>query len=196
MLTRAVKLAARGLRIDPEHELLSLVPRGSVCAEIGVWKGDLSAWILKPVEPVKLHLIDPWRFEPSPEYRRAWYGGSVATSQVDMDRIHDSVVRRFGPEVADGRVEIYRATSMEAAPRFEDGSLDWIYIDGNHRYEFVRDDLEAYERKVKEGGLITGDDYTRPGWWEDGVRRAVDQFVAERGWGMSMAGNKFVIQKG
>ena len=45
---------------------------------------------------------------------------------------------------------------------------DWIYVDGNHLYEFVRADLELSLRKARRGGFITGDDYQDGGWWAVG----------------------------
>src|SRR5271169_4348460 len=75
--------------------ILSRVPRQSVCAELGVYKGDFSQLILKTVEPKKLHLVDPWRFEPDPAYARSWYGGPTGQSQSNLDAIYESVSRRF-----------------------------------------------------------------------------------------------------
>ena len=149
------------------------MPKGAICAEIGVWKADFSRKILLVTRPKQLHLIDPWAFQP--EFAERMYGGSVARAQADMDRIHARVVRRLGrrPEV-----RIHRAFSAPAAKLFPDGFFDWLYIDGNHEYEFVKADLELYLPKVKPGGLICGDDYD----WNVAsgypVRRAVDEFVA------------------
>ena len=69
-----------------------------------------------------------------------------------------------------------RRDSESALSEFEDGSLDFVYIDGNHLYEFVKKDLELSLRKMKPGGYITGDDYSPGGWWKGGVKRAVDEF--------------------
>ncbi|MFP4121478.1 TylF/MycF/NovP-related O-methyltransferase [Coleofasciculus sp.] len=53
-------------------------------------------------------------------------------------------------------------------------------MDGNHLYEFVKKDLETYYPKVKTGGYITGDDYgATQKWWEDGVKKAVDEFRSQ-----------------
>jgi hypothetical protein len=49
--------------------------KGSVCAEIGVWKGDYSDLILTITSPKKLHLIDPWEFQ-SEFSERMWWGCS------------------------------------------------------------------------------------------------------------------------
>ena len=57
-------------------------------------------------------------------------------------------------------------------------ALDRVYIDGNHAYEFVLEDLRSWYPKVRPGGLVVGDDYDRPdAWWDDGVTRAVMEFV-------------------
>jgi hypothetical protein len=157
--------------------LLCLVPAGGICAEIGVWKGDFSQRILDAVEPAELHLIDPWRAMQDDAYEDAWYGGMLEHGQRDMDALHRSVLDRFAPARDAGIVQIHRLPSAEAAPRFPDAYFDFVYIDGNHYEEYVRADLEAWAPKVRLGGIIAGDDYGLEGWWDDGVTRAVDEFV-------------------
>ena len=157
--------------------LLRRLPKSSVGVEIGVWAGDLSAAILRAVHPVRLHLLDPWAFAPDERYEQAWYGGARAGSQAEMDEVYKRVLQRFETEIADGAVVIHRSTSSEAAAGFEDASLDWVYVDGNHLYEYVRTDLELFAPKVRPGCLLAGDDYGAAGWWDDGVRRAVDRFL-------------------
>jgi Methyltransferase domain len=160
----------------PREEVLERMPTHSVGAEIGVWTGDFSALILRAVAPRVLHLIDPWKYEPDPEYAQGLYGG-LAGNQAKMDLIHDLVQRRFERHVASGAVRIHRSSSVEAAATFPDGYFDWVYIDGNHQYEFVKRDLESFYPKVKTGGLIAGDDYGNRGWWADGVTKAVNEFI-------------------
>jgi hypothetical protein len=141
-----------------------------------VWEGDHSAQILENVHPQCLHLVDPWTYQP--EFKGAWFGGGRATSQADMDAIHDGVMTRFAREIAAGTVVVHRCSSDEA--RIED-TLDWVYIDGNHSYEYVRRDLAHYAPLVRPGGLIVGDDYVKSTRWDDGVIRAFDEFVAQSG---------------
>jgi hypothetical protein len=165
-------------RRDARLKVLEMMPKGSVCAEIGVWKGGFSKRILKRVEPTSLHLIDPWEFIEDEGYERAIYGGKEAKNQADMDRIFENVRLRFADEIASGIVHLHRGKSAETGAGFPDDYFDWVYIDGNHLYEFVRDDLVTYHDKVKPGGYIAGDDYGTPGWWRGGVKKAVDEFVA------------------
>lgn len=146
--------------------LKTVIPQDSIGAEIGVWKGEFSSFLLKNLRPKKLHLIDPWLFIK--RYPWAMYGGVVAKSQNDMDTIYNMVQRKF---CAYPQVIIHRMGSSEASYLFQDSYFDWIYIDGDHTYEGVTADLNNYFPKVKKKGLIIGDDF---GW--ESVRQAVKTF--------------------
>lgn len=156
--------------------LLDMLPKNSIGAEIGVHLGDFSERLIEVVQPAELNLIDPWHHETSEQYKDAWYGGQADAGQKEMDRRHQSVVDRFSTEIGQGRVRVHRGYSTDVLERFPDDYLDWVYIDGNHLYEFVIKDLEASFRKVRPGGLVTGDDYTEGGWWKGGVKKAVDEY--------------------
>ena len=156
--------------------VLSLLPKDSVCAEVGTYKGEFAASIVLATKPRKLHLIDPWKYEAGPAYQKAWYGGT-AGGQGQMDGLYRSVQKRFRNDIAAGRVVLHRKSSDVAYADFPDAYFDWVYIDGNHLYDFVAKDLRLFYPKVKPGGFICGDDYGVGGWWENGVQRAVDEFA-------------------
>jgi predicted O-methyltransferase YrrM len=157
----------------PEYDevrkfVLGRMPRGGIAAEIGVKLGHFSAKILQIAEPVRLYLIDPWLPDPS--------GARIPPP----DQRYRKVKERFAAELETGRVVVIRERSETAAAKFEDELFDWIYIDGNHHYEFVKRDLEMYYPKVKRGGFIICDDYHYPGTWNDGVTLAVDEFMTKK----------------
>ena len=171
----------------PEREavrdfILARMPRGGVVGEIGVDLGDFSERILAINRPRELHLIDPWSKEGG-EYRQQMPAGAPAAPdtsprQLEATSRYGFVRERFASDIAGRAVILHRAASADAAATFADGQFDWIYIDGNHSYEFVKQDLELYWPKLKAGGYIVCDDYHHAGFWEDGVTRAVDEFVA------------------
>jgi hypothetical protein len=177
IVRNAVRVFSRHRNRESRHSVLQQIPKHSVCAEIGVYKGDFSELILE-CEPKKLHLIDPWKFSADTAYAGSLYGGTLGKNQTRMDRIYKSVLSRFRSAIRSGVVEVHRNTSAESCSQFPDNYFDWIYIDGNHRYEFVKSDLEMFLPKVKLHGLLAGDDYATPGWWQDGVTKAVDEIVA------------------
>ncbi|MEM8822766.1 MAG: class I SAM-dependent methyltransferase [Pseudomonadota bacterium] len=152
------------------------MPKNAVCAEIGVWKGGFSKRILDTTQPKALHLIDPWMFQP--EFPGRWYGGKVAKAQEDMDGIFEGVREMFKDNDV---VHIHRDISAKALDSFPDNYFDWVYIDGNHHYEFVLEDLRLSLKKVKAGGFIAGDDYLWQPELDYPVKRAVQEFIAENG---------------
>ncbi|RQH21128.1 class I SAM-dependent methyltransferase [Okeania hirsuta] len=125
----------------------------------------------------KLHLVDPWQYHQEEIYQKSWYGGKVGKNQQEMNTRYQLVTQMFADEIKSGQVEIHRDFSNNICQDFADNYFDWIYIDGNHLYEYVKQDLELYYGKVKTGGLITGDDYFQGGWWNGGVVKAVNEFV-------------------
>ena len=157
---------------DYRRFLLRELPPGSVGCEVGVWKGDFSEEIVNIVRPSKLYLVDPWAYQP--EFSGSWYGGSVAKNQEDMDAIHDAVASRFS---ACDSVVLVRKKTEDLSDQIADDTLDWVYVDGNHEYEFVLNDLRIFNRKVKSGGLICGDDYGRGKGAP--ITRAVSTFLEE-----------------
>jgi hypothetical protein len=191
-----MRLFGRKSRESVRDDLLRKLARGGVGAEIGVFRGDFSERILLIARPRRLHLIDPWKFEPGAAYDQSLYGRGHVSGQAAMDAIHDSVRERFDHEIQVGTVMLHRSGSAEAAAQFDDGYFDWVYIDGNHLYEFVLRDLENYSLKVKPGGYIAGDDYGVRGWWLDGVTRAVEEFAARGGYEKTLVrGGQFVLRK-
>ncbi|MBY0356354.1 MAG: class I SAM-dependent methyltransferase [Candidatus Obscuribacterales bacterium] len=176
--------------------LLSYFPPNSVGAEIGVWRGDFSSRILEVVRPAKLHLIDPWLYETDGIYKQALYGGDERNQDM-LDDIYNQVQKRFNAQIKTEQVLIHRSSSETAASIFDDNYFDWIYIDGNHLYECVKKDLHRYLPKVKQGGYITGDDYAnKNAWWQNGVEKAVDEFI-ESGYctKLEIRDHQFILQK-
>ena len=73
-----------------------------------------------------------------------------------------------------------RGPSLEWATAFPEARLDFVFIDGCHAYESVREDLAAWWPKVRAGGLFSGHDWDHPDpRWE--VRRAVTEFLTSQG---------------
>lgn len=159
-------------------QLLHFLPKGGEGAEIGVAKGEFSRSLLDVLQPRKLHLIDPWEHQDRADYV---HDGNNADAG-EQERRHQSVRENFAAEIAAGQVVVHRAYSQDVASQFEDGQLDWVYIDGLHSYAGCRSDLQSYMRKVKPAGLILGHDYTNHAVAQQmnfGVVEAVNEFVLQ-----------------
>lgn len=193
-MNKIIFKAKKYLFAREKRALIDFLPNNSICAEIGVWKGSFSKTILKHIKPKELHLIDPWQFQP--KFTHRWYGGKKASTQEDMDEILAGVKSRFRNCE---NVFYHRDFSENVAHKFQDGFFDWIYIDGNHYYDYVKKDLEMYFGKVRVGGYITGDDYywTSPELKNNlDVKEAVDEFVKNYPVEVvKMIGEQFILKK-
>lgn len=177
--------------------ILELFPQDSVGVEIGVHMGDFAARILAIVNPMELHLIDPWEYRSDDTFKEAVYGGQAKGGQTELDERFEAVRNRFKDGIVSGQVKIHRGFSSDVLKQFPRDYFDWTYVDGDHRYEAAKQDLELLFEKTKPGGFISGDDYREGGWWEGGVKRAVDEFVRKRQVTVvAMHERQFVLRKG
>ena len=149
------------------QELLTLMPKLAVCAEIGVANGDFSRNIIDITNPKKLHLIDAWDTDR--------YGEALMTN----------VANALSSEIDCGSVQIDRGMSTEILKTFSDNYFDWVYIDTSHSYWTTRDELKICRDKVKPEGIIAGHDYCMGNWitgYKYGVIEAVYEFCTNHDW--------------
>lgn len=137
-----------------------------VGAEVGVFAGHYSEVLCRAVPGLKLYCVDAWA--PYAGYRDHKF-------EASFKRAYDSTVERLKPY----NHEIIRKFSMDAVKDFEDESLDFVYIDGNHSYEHVRDDIREWAKKVRKGGIVAGDDYYVMASGNVGVIQAVDEYAKQ-----------------
>lgn len=160
------------------ERLLRMLPRHSVGAELGVFKGEFSGRILEIVEPSELHLVDPW-WTAYGEYYPDWgiYTDNGRLRCRDAYKAAQQSVasaNRFGTNVT-----FHVQDDLAWLASQPDISLDWIYIDSSHEYEHTRAELDIARTKVKPGGLVCGDDWTEEeGHVHAGVAKAGREFLA------------------
>ena len=148
-------------------EMLSKLKKGGKVAEIGVDQGEFSELILKITEPDLLHLVDVWN-------SKTYHAG-----------LFKKVADKFKNLIDEGRIQILRKLSTDAAADFDDNYFDWIYIDTDHSYATTREELVKYAPKVKHDGIIAGHDYTMGIWSllnRYGVIEAVHEFCVKYEW--------------
>ena len=177
--------------MTPREELLQYFPKGGVGAEIGVAQGDYSARILEAAQPSELHLIDPWsHLEAGSDLLEAADLLATVEAGANADRaLEPTPANSAGDEqftaitarfAGDPRVRLYRQYSYKAAAGFAPGMFDFVYLDGNHHYEFVLRDLEDFAARLKPGGLLFGHDFFEDPFARQehyGVVDAVSTFV-------------------
>ena len=118
-------------------------------AEIGVSNGRYSKWLIQKNRGLKLYCIDPWTAYD--EYVERHGEGA----QVLQDASYEATKKRLAPFDC----HIIKKTSMDALKDFKDESLDFVFIDGNHTFQYVVNDIAEWSKKVRKGGIISGHDY-------------------------------------
>lgn len=137
-------------------------PRNMIMAEIGCYVGDSTEIFAKNFKQV--YAIDPWL--------NGYDDGDASSYLHPMDQIE----RQFDELLkAHANIDKLKMPSVDAAKSVMDKSLDFVYIDGNHRYEAVLDDIRAWFPKVKRTGFIAGHDYGHK--LAPGVKMAVDELL-------------------
>lgn len=116
-----------------------------VGAEVGVYKGEFSEKFAK--SGLKLYAIDPWRIYKD-------YDNPRGQKRLDFQYEHTKRVLKPYPNC-----KIIRKTSLEALADFADSSLDFVYIDANHEFRYIAEDLYEWSKKVRRGGIVSGHDY-------------------------------------
>lgn len=118
----------------------------TIGAEIGVYKGEFTEHFCKA--GLKMYAIDPWH-----SYKGAGRGQQV---QERQEFLYGHAQRVLAPY---NDCTIIRKTSMDAVKHFKDRSLDFVYIDGDHNFKHIAEDIYEWVWKVKKGGVVAGHDY-------------------------------------
>lgn len=130
--------------------------------EVGVAEGDYSRVLLDANPQMEIYGVDPWipyagykDYQKESTFARMY----ARTLEQTKDFPNYKIIKKF---------------SVEAAEDFEDNSLDFVYLDGNHSGEEVMKDMEAWNPKLKKGGILAGHDFT--GRWPS-LKKAVVAFA-------------------
>jgi hypothetical protein len=127
--------------------------------EVGVWKGDFAKHILEHCDFIeRYYMIDPWANLPD-------WNKPCNKSQEVFDGVYAEVLEKTA--FASGKIVVLRGRTKEVIGRIPDKSLDFAYIDGDHTLRGITIDLIKLLPKMKEGGLIGGDDFTNTPWQHD-----------------------------
>lgn len=122
-------------------------------AEVGVWKGAFSATFCEANPQMHMLCVDPWVSYP------AWQDTKNALAPPAQERLMDGAYRTAMERLRSLNVTIMRAFSADAASQVQNRSLDFVFIDGNHVYDAVREDLTCWAPKVRPGGFLAGHDF-------------------------------------
>lgn len=135
-------------------------------AELGVWKGATYKHLLKACPDLELTGVDLYAPQPDNKGPEKWVEGENG-HDWDHERYYNEIMHFANKR---DNAHFLRMTTAEAATHIKDGSLDFVFIDADHSYEGVFNDIVNWAPKVKKGGAVMGHDID----W-DGVVKAVEE---------------------
>lgn len=147
--------------------------------EVGVYKGYNVAIIGQQRSRAIVHAIDPWMCTDSQAYRETADYIAFDSNATHEDNFREAHAHCWFLNSQD-RIRWHRSRAMDAVGQFADGSVDMVFLDGDHSESAVAQEIDAYWPKVAAGGWLGGHDYEHPGFYS-GVKAAVDRFVTSIG---------------
>lgn len=140
------------------------VERGAIAkaVEVGVYAGEATAVFACFFRDVLA--VDPWQ--------NGYDDADLASFMAPMEAVFAAFLER--KNASGGVIRHLRNTSSDAAGFVADASLDFIYIDADHRYEAVLSDLATWMPKLRPGAILAGHDLSFPG-----VRRALSETIVD-----------------
>jgi len=144
------------LDIDRVELIKQIGYKCQVGVEVGSFKGEFAKEICK-VWDGNLYMVDVWR-GLGDEYMDA------SNHNIHTDAYAQAMKSIEGYE---NRAVMIRTDSYTASGIFPDERLDFVYIDANHAYDYVKDDILNWYPKVKKGGYLMGHDYIAMDWYND-----------------------------
>lgn len=182
------------------EQLLACFPRGGAFCEVGVFGGEFSRKILDVIAPAELHLVDVWKWtyfdwNNPPANQIANVGHFKAWAKLHFphydgghpDKLLEGFYQdlvKLSQEHQHAAIKLHRGDGVKMAVEMPDKHFDAIYIDADHRYDAVLNDLVAYAPKLKPGGILFGDDFLEDLKRTDGLYGtvyAVNTFIKRSG---------------
>jgi len=135
--------------------------------EVGVYKGEFSEQLCKTMSGVELYGVDDYDII---ELRAERKGASA------QHKFYKGALKRTKPFP---NYKLLKKTSMAATLEFPLNSIDFVYIDGGHGFDYVMADLIEWGKRVKKGGIISGHDYYH--FVNGGIVEAVEAYTCMHG---------------
>ena len=159
-------------------EIVGELPDGSNVIEIGSWMGKsivyLADQVKKSDKNIKITAIDIW----DPSYNHPVFLPMIELAKNSNTDLHGLFLFNLQKCGVSDLIASLKMNSLMASKNFKKESLDMAFLDANHSYDAVIEDLTAWWPKIKPYGIFAGHDYLNPP--PDGVKQAVDEFFKSK----------------
>ena len=150
-------------------KLIAECPDNGTFVEIGCWQGKSSIHAAKQArltgKNIKVYSVDTFEGTKDEKYHQQHI------NKLDKS-LYEMALENIKKHNVENIVTLIKNDSVEASKDFVLQGVDVVFIDGDHSYQGCKRDIEAWWSKLKQGGIMAGDDYA-PEF--PGVIKAVDE---------------------
>ena len=89
----------------------------------------------------------------------------------------------------ENKVNIIKGNSNKVLKEINLDKIDYVFLDGGHKYETVKNDLENLTQVINNNGIILCDDYDLS--YAPGVKKAIDEYVLNKNFNLKILNSRF-----
>lgn len=188
---------------DVYEEAVIKSPDNAILVELGSWVGKSTTMMLELLKShnkkATFYAVDNFILNVKWSTRDNCYihTGIVRNGCKETETIFNDNVNKVDIKGNDNiKFNVIKQDSYTAAAQFQNNSVDFVFVDADHTYDFVKRDIETWWPKVKSGGIMAGHDFT---WlFPDGIQgvaRAVWEFAYNNKLRFTVSNTSWIINK-
>jgi GT2 family glycosyltransferase/predicted O-methyltransferase YrrM len=168
------------------------IPNNGIAIEVGSWMGSSAIFFAECIKEsgknIKFYCVDIW--DDSFDHPAFDSAKNIAKKiNTNLIGLFEMNVKKYN---CDKIINAIKGDSNYSVDKFEDNSIDLVFIDADHSYEAVKNDITLWWNKLKVGGIMAGHDYF---WSADGVKKAVDEFFTNKNIKINTNGQCWLVEK-
>ena len=139
----------------------------NIAVEVGTHRGEYANMFLSRWKGKSFYAVDIWD---------KFFGDPLGDSEYRNDDYQETI-NVLDKYKTTTNINILKMTSVDGS-KIVPNDIDFVYIDANHLYSYVKQDIETWYPKIKSGGIIGGHDYVKKNIYGSlGIKIAVDEFA-------------------
>ena len=112
-----------------------------------------------------------------------YYNFIIRSDPYDIKSVN-KLLRKF-----EKNINIIKGNSSDVLKEINLDGIDYAFLDGGHKYETVKNDLENLTQIVNNKGTILCDDYDLS--YAPGVKKAIDKYVLDKNYNLKILNSRF-----
>jgi cephalosporin hydroxylase len=182
------------VRLEIFQPFIDKAVGGEVIVEVGTFVGGnlcrVGEMIRHSGQNIKLYGIDNFHFVNISTQAINEVQLQFGEYDTRQDSFYDQLMKNITSVDLQSYIEIIDSDSIEAAAKFENESIDLLFLDGSHSYPYTGKELKAWLPKVKIGGIVSGHD-----WPDSNIKKAVEENISSKVHAVSSNGAYWTIKE-